>query len=65
MFTNSFIEVSHTFTIVGLIAESTMKLINDTRNESFGNPIFEMKVVLVLFINTMCNLQQLRMFVND
>ena len=45
MFTNSNIQVSHTFTIIGLIAESTLKFINDTRSKIYGNPIFEMEVV--------------------
>ena len=45
MFTNSNIQVSHPFTIIGLIAESTLKFINDTRRKIFGNPILEMKVV--------------------
>ena len=42
MFTNSYIRVSNT--IIGLIAESTLKLINDTRSKIFGNPIMEMEV---------------------
>ena len=45
MFINSHIQVSHTYTITGLIAESTLKLVNDTGITIFGNPIFEMKVV--------------------
>ena len=45
MFTNSNLQVSHTFTIIGLIVESRLKFINDTRNKIFGNPILEMKVV--------------------
>ena len=45
MFTNSNINVSHIFTITGLIAEFTLKYINDTRSKIFGNPILEMKVV--------------------
>ena len=45
MFTNSNIHVSHTFTVVGLIAESTFKFINDTRRKIFGSPLLEMKVV--------------------
>ena len=67
IFTNSNIQVSHTFTIIGLIAESTLKLIHYTRSKIFGNLILEMKVLpnLVLFLNTICNLQQLRMFFND
>ena len=42
MITNSTIQVSHTFTIIGLIAESTLKFVYDTRS---GNPILEIKVV--------------------
>ena len=45
MFTSSNIQVSHTFTIIGLIAESTLKVINDTRSKIFGNLILERKVV--------------------
>ena len=37
MFTNSNIQVSHTFTIIGLIADSTLKLINNTRSKIFRN----------------------------
>ena len=44
-----------------------MKLINDNRRKIFENSIFEMKVLpnLVSFLNTVWNLQQLRMFFND
>ena len=45
LFTNSYIQVSHTFIIIGLIEESTLKLINDTISKIFGNLILEMKVV--------------------
>ena len=45
MFTNSYIQMSHTFPMIGLIAESTMKLIGDIGSKIFGDPIFEMKVV--------------------
>ena len=45
MFTNSNIQVSQIFTIIGLFAESTLKLKNETRSKIFGNPIPEMKVV--------------------
>ena len=59
---------THIFTGIGLTAESTLKLINNIRGKIFKNEIFEMKVVpqnLVLFLNTTCNLQQLRMFLTD
>ena len=40
------LSVSHIhFIIVGLIAEFTLKFINDTRSRIIGNPILEMKVV--------------------
>ena len=67
MFTSSYIQASHTFTMIRLIAESTMKLISDTRSNIFGNPIFEIKVVTQtgLFLNPICNLQQLRMLFNN
>ena len=45
MFTNSNSQVSHKFTIIGLIAESKLKFINDTSSKIFGNLILEMKVV--------------------
>ena len=45
MFTNPNIQVSHTFTIIGLIAESTLKLTHDTKSKIFGNLILKMKVV--------------------
>ena len=67
MFTNFNIQVSHTFTMIGLIAEFTLKFMSDIRSKTFGNPILEMKVAAYcgLFLNTLCNLQQLRMFFND
>ena len=45
MFTNSYIKVSNTFTIIALITESTLKRINDIGSKIFGNPTIEMKVV--------------------
>ena len=36
---NSNIQVSHTFIIIGLIAESTLKFINDSRTKILGNLI--------------------------
>ena len=45
MLTNSHIQVPNLFTIIGVIADSTMKFINDTRSKIFGNLIFEMKVI--------------------
>ena len=45
MFTNSNIQISHTFAIIRLIAEFTVKFINNTRSKIFGNPILEIKVV--------------------
>ena len=42
---NSYIQVSNTFTIIGLIAESTLKILNNTKSKIFRNLIFEMKVV--------------------
>ena len=44
MFVNTCIQVSHTFNIIGLIAESTLKVIKDIRSKIFETPIFEMKV---------------------
>ena len=38
-------QVSCTFTIMRLVAGSTLKLIHDSRSKSFGNAIFEMKLV--------------------
>ena len=45
MFTYCYSQVSHAFAIIGLVAESTLKLIHDTTIKIFGNVIFEMKVV--------------------
>ena len=45
MLTNSHIQVPNLFTIIGVIADSTLKFINDTRSKIFGNLIFEMKVI--------------------
>ena len=45
VFTNAYIQVSNTFTILGLIAESTLRLIDDARGKIFGNSIFEKGVV--------------------
>ena len=44
MSSNSNIQVFHTFTIIGLTAESTLKFVNGTRSKIFGNLILEMKV---------------------
>ena len=67
IFTKSNIHVSHTFTIIRLIAESTMKFTNNTRSKIIGNLILKWKLLpnLVLFLNTICNLRQLRMSFND
>ena len=43
MFSNSRIKVSYAFAIIGFIAESTLKLINDTRCKFFRNVIFKTK----------------------
>ena len=43
--------MSNTFTKIGLIAESTLKLINKTRSKTFENAIFEMKVVTYSGLN--------------
>ena len=45
MFTNSYIQMSHRFLMIGLIAESTMKLLGDIGSKIFWDLIFEMKVV--------------------
>ena len=45
MFTNSYTQVFHTFTIIGLIAEFTLKLRKDIRSRIPENSIFETKVV--------------------
>ena len=37
MFTNPNIHAFHTFIIIGLIAESTLKYINNTRSKIFKN----------------------------
>lgn len=44
MFTNSYIQMFHTFTIIVLVAESTLILKNDTGSKIFKNPNFEVKV---------------------
>ena len=45
MSTNSYNEVSNTFTIIGFMAKSTLKLTKDTRIKIIVNAILEMKVV--------------------
>ena len=50
--------MSHTFPIRRRIAESTLKLINDTRSKIFGNEIFERRYL------TTYNLQRLHIFLN-
>lgn len=40
-----YIQVSSTFIVIGIIAESMLKLKNDTRNKTFRNAIFEIKDV--------------------
>ena len=41
MLSNSYIKMSYVFTIIGFIAESTLKFINDTRCKFLGNTIFK------------------------
>ena len=67
MFANSYFQVSHTLIMIGLIAESTLKLIKITEVRSLGIRSLKWKELpnLVLFLNTICNLQQLCMFYND
>ena len=67
MFTNSHNQVSYLFTIIGLIAESILNLINDTKSKIFGNPVFEMKVVpnLALFLNTTWDLTYFNLLKNS
>ena len=67
MFSNSYIKVSYAFTIIGLIAEPTLKFIDDTRCKSLGNTIFKTKSFcwFVLTLSKICNLQQLRMPLRD
>ena len=63
MLPNSYIKVSYTFTIIGLIAESALKFINDTRYISpFGMQSLKRKAFpyLFLLLNTFRSLQQLR-----
>ena len=57
--------MSNTFSIIGLIAESTLKLINYPKSKVFGNPILEKKVGLKEFGLGLIFLQKLRMFFND
>ena len=45
MFTYPYSLVSHKFVIIGLVAGSTLKLINDTKIKIFWNVIFKIKSV--------------------
>ena len=63
MFTSSYIQISHTFTIIRLIAESRLKLADDTKLD-LRNLIFRTKVVASsgLCLRIICNLLRLNMF---
>ena len=50
MFSNSYIKASYAFTIIGFIAESTLKFIDDTRCKFLGNTIFKTKSLCKLQI---------------
>ena len=68
MFTNSNIQVSHTFTIKGLIPDSThwnLQMTPEVRSLGIWSLKWRLLPNLVLFLNTICNLQQLKMFSND
>ena len=68
MLRNSYIKVSYTITIVGFVAESSRKFINDTRCKVFWNAIFRNKKRLLFFfllLNTIFNLQQLKISLRD
>ena len=58
MFTNSNIQVPPTFTIIELIAETTPEV----RSLGIWSLKWRLLPNLVLFLNTICKLQQLRMF---
>ena len=45
MFTYPYSLVSHKFIIIGLVAGSTLKLINDTKIKIFWNVIFKIRSV--------------------
>ena len=59
IFTNIYIQVANTFPIIGRIAESTLKLINNIRSDIFGNPIES-----GLISKNICILPQLKVFFN-
>ena len=67
MFSNSYINVSDTLIIIGFIAESTLKFVDNARCKFLGNTIFKTKSFanLFRFLNTICNLQPLRMPLRD
>ena len=44
---NPYIKVSYAFTIIGFIAESTLKFINDTRCKFLVNTIFKMNATII------------------
>ena len=46
MFTNSNIQLSHTFTMIGFITEFKLRFTDDTRSNVFENAIPEMKVTV-------------------
>ena len=46
------------FTVISIITESTLKLINDTRSNIFGNAVW-------VYLNTTSYLDQFMMFFND
>ena len=57
---NFYIKVSYTCTIIGFIAESTLKFINDTRYKFFGMRSLKQKVFANFFwlLKALCSLQE-------
>ena len=52
MFTNSHIQASHSFTMIGPLEQSRLKLIKDIRSKNFGSSIVtKLLPYLVLFLN--------------
>ena len=45
MFPTSYSKISNTFSIIGFIAESTLKLANHTWCKNLGNMVLEVKII--------------------
>ena len=57
MFSYTCLKILHKFDTIGLIAESTLILVNNTKGKNFDNAIFEMKDITQSGLIFPCSLE--------